>query len=100
MVPAFPAALWTLHNGGHLPLMNGYVDIIISKGHLWGCFSSDMPAIHTDVMYGSAVCKQILGLSRGRVLYIYIYVGALQYTMLIFGFPFLWVLARIKKDTM
>ena len=28
------------------------------------------------------------------------YIGALQYTMLIFGFSFLWVLAGIKKETM
>ena len=50
------------------------------------------------VMYGSAMCKWILRLSRGKVLHIY--VGALQYTMLIFGFSFLQVLAGIKKDTM
>ena len=50
----------------------------------------------------SAVCEFILRLSRGKVLHIYtfIYVGALQYTTLVFGFPFLWVLAGIKKDTM
>ena len=28
------------------------------------------------------------------------YIGALQYTTLIFGFSFLWVLAGIKEDTM
>ena len=29
----------------------------------------------------------------------YICAGALQYTTLIFGFPSLWVLARIKEET-
>ena len=52
------------------------------------------------VMYGSAVGECILGLSRGKVLHINICVGAPQYTMLIFGFSFLQVLAGIKKDTM
>ena len=51
-------------------------------------------------MYGSAVCEHILKLSRCKVLHIHIYVGAPQYTMLVFGFSFLQVLARMKKDTM
>ena len=54
----------------------------------------------SNVMYGSAVCECVLRLSRGKVLHIYIDVGAPQYTTLIFGFSFLWMLARIKKDTM
>ena len=39
-------------------------------------------------MYGSAVCEFILRLSRGTVLHIYTFmsVGALQYTMFVFGF--------------
>ena len=48
----------------------------------------------TAVLY---VCKS-LRLSRGKVSHMYIRVGALQYTTLIFGFPSLWVLARIKKE--
>ena len=30
----------------------------------------------------------------------YKYIGPLQYTTLVFGFSFLWVLAGIKKETM
>ena len=51
------------------------------------------------------LCMAVLCVSEsegclGVKCHIYVDVGALQYTMLIFGFSFLWVLARIKKDTM
>ena len=51
------------------------------------------------------LCMAVLSVSEsygcpGVRCHMYIYVGALQYTTLIFGFSFLWVLAGIKKDTM
>ena len=33
-------------------------------------------------------------------IYIYVCIGVPQYTTLVFGFPFLWVLAGIWKNTM
>ena len=52
------------------------------------------------VMYGSAVCEHILGLSRGNVLHIYIYAGALQYTMLVFWVLFSLDVSQNEEDTM
>ena len=53
------------------------------------------PVLCTAVVY---VCKSER-LSRGKVLHMYIHVGALQYTKLIFWFLSLQVLARIKEET-
>ena len=50
-------------------------------------------------MYTSARCESLIKACLG-VRFTSVNVGALQYTMLVFGFSFLWVLARIKKDKM
>ena len=50
------------------------------------------------------LCMAVLGVHLkgcpGARCHKYEYIGALQYTTLIFGFSFLQVLARIKEDTM
>ena len=50
------------------------------------------------------LCMAVLGLNLKVCLGVRCHrcecAGALQYTMLVFGFSFLWVLAGIKKDTM
>ena len=50
------------------------------------------------VMYGSAWCKWILKLSRGKVSHMYNCAGEPQYTMLVFGFSGLHTRRQNKEE--